>query len=524
MQSLPVGIQSFEKLRSNNFLYVDKTKEIYRMVSEAGAYFLSRPRRFGQSLLISTMHELFAGNKQLFEGLYIYDKWDWSRKYPVIRIDWTMVSHKTQEEIEISLKDHLNSLAGMYDITLMSQYAVNCFAELIEKLHDKTGERVVVLVDEYDVPILDIMGKSHEKPENIKTSLHDIYKVLKGSDDHLKFVFLTGVSKFAGLSVFSAMNNLQDISLNDDYATICGITQNELENYFSEHLDATADKMNLTGIDLLDAIRKWYNGYSWNGSISVYNPFSTLLFLKQKVLKNFWFETGTPTFLIDLLKKRNNIENFLQPVRAKENIFSSYDPERLETIPLLFQTGYLTIKDVIPEDGELVYTLEAPNQEVRKSFIQNMFISYTNLTLDKMIKLHEDMNRQIKTCDSKGMEQSLRAMIAQVPHQLHIEKEAYYHSLFLVWLYFMGFKVQGEISTNAGRIDAVWELPDRTVITEMKYHAERPLEKLLNEAIKQIHDRKYYEAYLDKDVILMAIAFSGKEISCRIRQHELDIN
>jgi hypothetical protein len=517
MKNLPIGIQSFEDIQSNHYLYVDKTEHLYRIVTTGKVYFLSRPRRFGKSLTISTLDALFKGQKELFKGLYIYDKWDWSRKYPVIRIDWTAIKHGTPEEIERDLSAWLKRLARENEITLFSEYASSCFGELIAELHRKTGEKVVVLIDEYDKAITDNLMKKEIREGN-KQALHDFYQVMKGTDDHLRLIFLTGVSKFAGLSVFSALNNPEDITLSKDYATLCGITQEELESYFPGHLDAAAKELSKTRDELLENIREWYNGYSWDGKTSVYNPFSVLLFLKQKVLKNFWFATGTPTFLIELLKKRNNIESFLQPIQAKDAIFSSYDPERLETIPLLFQTGYLTIKGVTLEDDELKYTLEAPNREVRNSFIEHLFVSYTNLPLDEMIRLQENMHRQIKTGDSGGLEQSLRAMIAHVPYQLHIEKEKYYHSLLLVWVYFMGFKVQGEISTNIGRIDAVWQLPDVTVVTEIKYHVDSQLDKLLDEAMMQIHDRRYYEAYLvsGKKIILMAIAFSGKNIGCRM--------
>jgi hypothetical protein len=289
-----------------------------------------------------------------------------------------------------------------------------------------------------------------------------------------------------------------------------------LENDFPEYLAEAAAEMSRTREELLAVIRRWYNGYSWDGRTSVYNPFSILLFLDEKKVKNFWFATGTPTFLIDLLKKRNHVEMFLQPIQAKENIFSSYNPEQLETIPLLFQTGYLTIKDAVMEDVEWKYTLAVPNTEVKNSFVQNLFTSYTNLHLDEMLRVHESMVRQLTSCDAAGLGRSLRTMLAHVPYQLHMEAEKYYHSLLLVWLYFMGFRVQGEISTGTGRIDAVWQLPEMTVIAEVKYSSGRALEKLLKEAMAQIHNKKYYEAYADKKVILLAVAFAGNEIGCKM--------
>jgi hypothetical protein len=370
------------------------------------------------------------------------------------------------------------------------------------------------------VPILDVIGKSSEEIKAVQDALHDIYSVLKGADEHIKFIFLTGISKFAGLSIFSALNSLKDITLSEEYAAICGITQEELESNFSEYLDATAKKLSGTREKLLDDIRHWYNGYSWDGKTSVYNPFSVLLFFGEKEFKSYWFATGTPTFLITLLKKRNSVESFLQPIHASEAVFSRYSPERLETLPLLFQTGYLTIKKIAKDDdNKSVYTFEPPNEEVRDAFVSHLFGAYSELEMDEMTKLHADMQHQLKTGDSEGLERSLKAMIARVPYQLHIEEEKYYHSLLLVWLHFLGFKPQGEVSTNIGRIDAVWKLPEMTVIAEVKYSTKKSfLGRLLHKASKQIHDRKYYEAWHNDPgkIILVSIAFSGREVGCRI--------
>jgi Holliday junction resolvase-like predicted endonuclease len=283
-------------------------------------------------------------------------------------------------------------------------------------------------------------------------------------------------------------------------------------------LEVAGKKLSLTHKELLNNIRRWYNGYSWDGKTSVYNPFGTLLFLDEKSFQSFWFRTGTPTFLIELLKERNDVESFLLPVQTDESFLSGYDPERLETLPLLFQTGYLTIKEITMENEGAIYQLEPPNLEVRKAFINHLFKSYAEVPMEAMKRLQDNMCRQIKTCDSEGLERSLRAMIARVPYQLHVENEKYYHSLLLVWLYFLGFKVQGEVSTNIGRIDAVWKLSEMIVVAEVKYSADKNLDKLLDEATQQIHDRKYYEAYLTetKKIILLSVAFAGKEIGCRM--------
>ncbi|MDR2643999.1 MAG: ATP-binding protein [Planctomycetaceae bacterium] len=518
MKKLPIGIQTFEEIRTENYLYVDKTEYIYRIATTGKVYFLSRPRRFGKSLTLSTLDALFKGRKELFEGLYIYDKWNWNKKYPIIRIDWTDISHETPQDIEEDLLDVLRLKANDEDISLSRKHAAGCLSELIKQLYRKTGEKVVILIDEYDAPILDAIGKPSEEIKVMQKTLHDIYKVLKGADEYTKFVFLTGVSKFAGLSIFSALNNVKDITLSEEYADLCGITQEELESNFSEHLKVAAKKLSLTRKELLDGIRQWYNGYSWNGTTSVYNPFGTLLFFSENDFKSYWFRTGTPTFLLELIKKRNDVESFLQPVQTNESVLNSYDPERLETIPLLFQTGYLTIKAITRENYKPIYQLAPPNLEVRDAFIEHLFKSYTELPMEEMTRLHTNMRRQIKTCDHQGLEQSLKSMVARVPNKLPIKRESYYHSLLLVWLNFLGFQPQGELSTNIGVIDAVWKSSDITVVTEIKYSNKKTLDKLLDEASQQIYDKKYYEVYLTETnkIILLSVAFSKKEIGCRM--------
>ncbi|MDR1593063.1 MAG: ATP-binding protein, partial [Prevotellaceae bacterium] len=455
----------------------------------------------------------------LFKGLYIHDKWDWNQKYPVIRLDWSRINHETIEEIDEDLTDVLKLKAKSFGITLFRKKASGCLDELIDELYNKTGKKVVILIDEYDVPILDAMDKSNEELKAIQKELHNIYKVLKGADEHVKFIFLTGVSKFAGLSIFSALNNPNDITLSKKYATICGITQEEMENNFSEYLDVAAEELSETREELLSDIRKWYNGYSWDGKTSVYNPVSIMQFFDKIDFRCYWFATGTPTFLITLLKKRNNIETFLQPVQAREAVFSSYDPARLATLPLLFQTGYLTITKITRDDDHsLTYTFEPPNYEVREAFIEHLAQAYSELEPDEMTELRKNMHQQLKAGDSEGLEKSLRAMIAHVPYQLHIESEKYYHSLLLAWFYFLGFKPLGELSTNIGRIDAVWKVPGMNIVTEIKYSLDQPLDKLLDKASKQTHDRKYYEAFFDEPakIVLVSIAFSGREPGCRI--------
>jgi hypothetical protein len=281
MKKLPIGIQSFEDLRSNDYLYVDKTEIIYRIISSGKVYFLSRPRRFGKSLLVSTMEAIFKGKKELFEGLYIYDHWDWSQQYPVIRIDWTLISHSAPEEMKTSMCRYLRRIAEGYEITLSGETASDCFDELILRLYRQTGKKVVVLIDEYDKPVTSHLFDAHL--DNIRRMVHDFYQVMKGADEHLQFVFLTGVSNVFGAVVFSALNQLNDISLDKPFTAICGYTQEELESNFPEYIDSAAESLEMTREHLLERIRYWYDGYPWDGKTSIYNPFSMLLFFFQTV-------------------------------------------------------------------------------------------------------------------------------------------------------------------------------------------------------------------------------------------------
>jgi hypothetical protein len=485
------------------------------MVTGGSIYFLSRPRRFGKSLLVSTLDALFSGQKDLFEGLFIYDKWDWSQQYPIIRIDWTLIGHSTPKEMKTGLCRYLHNIARRYKIELQERVAApDCFNELITLLYEKTGKKVVVLIDEYDKPITGHLLDSHLK--TIRTAVHDFYQVMKGADEYLRFIFLTGVSKFSGLSVFSALNNINDITLDWNYCSICGYTQDELENCFTGYIDTVAQYNNMGRSELLNKIKTWYNGYSWDGRTSVYNPFSTLLFLDKREFGNYWFRTGTPTFLIDILQSRNQIKPLLEYIETDSNAFDTYDPDSIGEIPLLFQTGYLTVKQKSTVQEQTTYTLGIPNMEVQVSFTKYLLNAYSKYPVEQLQPLIFKMQRQIYDGDTSALEQNLRMLLANIPNTLHIEKEAYYHSMFLLLMKMLGFDIHGEVLTNIGRIDAVWIQSGLTVIAEVKYHSQKDIDILLDEAITQILDRKYYEAYLDRKVRLLAIAFTGKEVKCRM--------
>ncbi|MDR0724575.1 MAG: ATP-binding protein [Prevotellaceae bacterium] len=513
MKKLPLGTQSFENLRKTDCVYVDKTENIHRLISEGRIYFLSRPRRFGKSLLISTLDALFRGRRELFEGLYIYNNWNWSQQYPVIRIDWTRINHSTLEEMKSSLCNYLRNIAKEYQVTLEGETAIDYFNNLIHTLCNQTGKNVVILIDEYDKPVTSHLFDPDL--DVIRRAVHDFYQVMKAVDEYLQFVFITGVSKFSGLSVFSALNNLTDITLDKQFASICGYTQEELESNFSDYIDAASKYLEMTKEKIMDAVRYRYNGYTWDGKTSVYNPYSTMNFFRNRELIDYWFATGTPTFLIDIIQRRNNPNIVMENIAVDNSVFQGYNPPDINEIPLLFQTGYLTIKqkervDMIPR-----YVLGMPNMEVNNAFMTCLLEAYGKYQSYEIGNLRKIMETQIITCDEAGFARSLEAMVATVPYEIHKTDEAYYHSMMLIWMRLLGFNIHGETSNNFGRADAVWEQPGVTVVAEIKYHAETKIDTLLNEAMKQIHDRRYYNQYLGK-VILLGIAFSGKNVGCRI--------
>ncbi|MDR1610591.1 MAG: ATP-binding protein [Candidatus Symbiothrix sp.] len=518
MKKLPIGIQTFSELRTKGYLYIDKTEDIHRMITSGKPFFLSRPRRFGKSLLVSTLEEIFKGNKPLFEGLYIYDHWDWTQQHPVIRLDFGGRSNKSAEILNLSLTKFVEAVAKEYGVSLTEAPLSDKFSELIEKLHVSTGKQVVVLIDEYDKPIIDNLSAPEVMEEN-KRILHDFYQRLKAADEHLRFIFLTGVSKFAGVSIFSGLNNLNDITLDERYASMCGYTQRELETNFVEYIDDVAQYMNTDKEKLLDDIRFWYNGYSWDGRTPVYNPFSTLLFFDKRQFDNYWFRTGTPTFLIETLMKRNQLKPILEPVITDSSIFESFNPVRISEIPLLFQTGYLTVKDKDFRSAPPQYILGIPNNEVKESLLKHLLSAYSYYPLESAQELRQRMQQQLLVGNAAGLEQSLREMLAYIPYPLHIGREAYYHSLMLLWLKLLGFDITGEVTSNIGSIDAVWKFSGHTIVAEVKCQVKKGrISTLLTKAIRQIEEKRYCERFMNEPkVSLLAVVFAEKEIGCRMK-------
>ncbi|MDR1819451.1 MAG: AAA family ATPase [Methanobrevibacter sp.] len=344
MKLLPIGIPTFSEIIENNYVYVDKTKDIYNMVTTGKIYFLSRPRRFGKSLLLSTLESLFKGEKDLFGGLYIYDKWNWEQFYPVIHLDMSEVKSKSSEVLENSLINQIKRIAKEKKIILESDIVPDIFADLIDEIHTKFGKNVVVLIDEYDAPLVDNIGDETILESN-KSVMNGLYRVLKSRNEILKFVFLTGVSKFSGVSVFSGLNSPDDISLNRDFACICGYTQEDLEFYFREYIDKVALEYGYSYEECLSEIDFYYDGYSWDGINKLHNPFSTLKLFRERNFANYWYATGVTTALMNVLKKavleKNDVSTLFKKSGLNNTSLMSFNSLSKDITPLLFQSGYL---------------------------------------------------------------------------------------------------------------------------------------------------------------------------------------
>ncbi|AEH44325.1 AAA-ATPase [Thermodesulfatator indicus DSM 15286] len=500
MKRLPVGIQSFENIRTENYYYVDKTQFVKKLVDEGKYYFLSRPRRFGKSLFLDTLRQAFLAKKELFQGLYLENNWDWAIKYPVIYISFGSGVHRSVQELQETENVILKKHEEKYQIQSDFSSIKDRFADIIEKIYQKYGQKVVVLIDEYDKPILDNINKIEIATE-IREELKNFYSVLKDADPFLKFVFITGVTKFSKVSLFSGLNNLEDITISPSFAAICGYTQKEFEIVFADRLD---------GVDL-DEVRRWYNGYSWLGE-PVYNPFDILLFLRDKIFRPYWFETGTPSFLIKLIiEKRLSVPAF-ENLELGDEIIESFDVDRIYPESLLFQTGYLTIKEVKKRRAILKYRLGWPNLEVKVSF--NNYLLNTFLDLIEKEKNLDRVYEALEKNDIEGLKEAFRAFFASIPHdwyrktELH-HYEGFYASVFYAYFAALGVEVRVEDATSHGRLDMAVLFDGICYLFEFKVVELEGESK----ALSQLKAKKYHEKYLGRcqKVYLIGVEFSKKE-------------
>lgn len=503
---LPIGLQTFENLIEYQYLYVDKTPLIYELIKGLPRYFLSRPRRFGKSLLISTLECVFKGQKELFRGLAIA-KTDYSWEvYPVIRLDMSTLGSDDVSTLCNDLSRQLHKMAEANNIRLNPINAPrNLLDDYISALYHKTGKKVVVLIDEYDSPLV---NKLHNPDlvSVLRETLREFYRVTKSMDKYLQFVFITGVTNFAKSNMFSGLNHLNNITMDTKYHEICGYTQKELESNFASYIIQLMKKSNKDKIETLALIKKWYNGYQFTvNSHTLYNPFSILLLFDNYSFKNYWYQTGTPGFLVRLIQDTA----FPQPpefdhLKAMRSDFDTLSVEKPSSIALLFQAGYLTIKRCVDELAE-VYELGYPNHEVKQSFLNSLLTCYSNdkMASSEVYKLAE----KIKQNNIPDFFQTMQVFFSQIPYEIHISKESYHQTVFYLILRLLGYFIQVEVHTNTGRIDAVIELPTIIYIVEFKLNATAEV------ALKQIEEKEYAAPYMQKakQVILIGIAFDMEE-------------
>jgi hypothetical protein len=509
---LPLGIQDFEDIRSKNYIFVDKTQLIYQFVSPPiGFYFLSRPRRFGKSLLISTLASLFKGRRDLFRGLWIEQNTDWAwHKHPVITIDFNKVKHSGPQELEQSLFIQLQENAELHGIKIDYPILPSYFSKLILDLEKKYDRPVVVLVDEYDKPIISHIGKGEADQEIARKNrevLKQFFGVLKGQDvsGALRLVFITGVSKFTRVSIFSDLNNLRDLSMEGPWAELLGYTDDELSTYFLDHIHSFADRMEISDEECSSKLKFWYNGYRFTDKdVRVYNPYSFMYALETQKLHNYWFETGTPTFLVELMQKQNYPFPDLECLRLDLDSFTAYDIDRLTVEALLFQTGYLTIQEY---DG-IFYTLSYPNQEVKNSF--------TKLLYQELVSVHSSILKDSFKLLAVYLEQgnpekfieTVNAILSAIPYsQISGQDEAYYHTVFYLMLAASGALVFTEVLTSQGRMDMAVEFKDKVYIIELKCNQNA------GKAIRQIREKNYADKYRasGREINLIGINFSTKK-------------
>lgn len=498
MKKLPIGISTFQKIIEEEYLYVDKTDIALDLIEQGGGYyFLSRPRRFGKSLFLDTLRTIFEGKKELFEGLYIYDKYNFT-PHPVINIHFNSGEFKTTEGFKQRLYEILRFNQRELGVTCDNDLSIGgCFEELIYQAYKKYNQKVVILIDEYDKPILDNIENTDIARER-REELKNFYSVIKGADEYLKFVFITGVSKFSRVSLFSGLNNLNDITVDRNYATICGYTQHNIENEFSEHLAGQDFKK----------IAVWYNGYKWLGE-GVYNPFDILLFIQKGFeYRNYWFSTATPTFLLKLIEKNHYFLPNLETVVKDEMMLNSFDVDYIELETLMWQTGYLTISDYKMTPRGIKYILSMPNQEVKISIMSSIanFISKVHNPVLLQDNIYEAFNE--KHFDE--LRKQLIALYASIPYHLFThnkmyEYEGYYVSVFYAYMKSLGVVLIGEDVTNKGRIDITLKLPTAIYIMEFKTDGSN--------ALQQIKAKAYHQKYIGTNlpIYLVGIEFDTAE-------------
>lgn len=510
-KKLPVSINDFQTMRTEGYLYVDKTRAIHQMLTQGKFYFLSRPRRFGKSVLVTTLKCLLQGKQDLFDGLWIaeHSEWEWP-EYPVIVLDFTGISNTTPDLLQQDLESRLVEIADQYEVSLHTPSLMSKFRELIDLLSQKRGGPTAVLIDEYDKPIIDHLGKGADELAIARANrdvLKRFFGVLKDITiaHALRFIFLTGITRFSKVSIFSELNNLDDISMEDDYAALLGYTSEELESYFAPYLDAFAQRFDWSRDQVVAQLAAQYNGYRFSKSpVRVYNPCSILKALHNLDFEDYWFETATPSFLINLLKQTDYDISNIEGMQVSRSIFNTFDIDRLHPEALLFQSGYLTIAEV---RGRL-YTLDYPNQEVKRAFTESLLLSQADDASGSVSSHVLQLTHYLHDRDFEAFFETMTAIFASIPYDIETKRdEAYFHTLFYLMMTASGVDARSSVLTCRGRIDLAVLFPDAVYIFEFKCNQSA------DAAIQQIQDKGYAEKYQGsgKPITLIGINFSTEQ-------------
>ena len=501
MKRYPIGIQDFSELRTGDYLYVDKTPQVYDLLSSGKYFFLSRPRRFGKSLLLSTLKHFFLGRRDLFEGLWVdqHADHDWA-EYPVLHFSFSSSGYK-DIGLEAALQRLLNEAATEYEIELTAQGLSGRFKELLKALGNGP-RKVVLLIDEYDKPLVDYLDDLPQAEANRET-LKNFFSVIKDSDPYLRFFFITGVSKFSKVSLFSDLNHLLDITLVDRHASLTGYTPEEMDRYFGEEYGALAQANQLSLEEAKAKIRLWYNGYQWSMGQPVYNPFSVLSLFYTHRFANYWWDSGTPTFLLQALKREFKYD--LSDIEVGPALLDNYTLENLDWRNLLFQTGYLTITDY---DAELaLYTLGYPNYEVEFSMYQHLLATYRHYASSDTQVIYAHLKRALDKGDLEKVIAQINQVFSTIPYQLfEAKRESFFHAILHLTFRGLGLLTQSEVSTAQGRVDTVVHARSGIYVMEFK------LDESAQAALDQIRRTRYGSPYLDQGqpVTALGVSFSSE--------------
>ncbi len=479
----PIGIQNFEKIRNGGYVYVDKTAQVYELVDSGAYYFLSRPRRFGKSLLMSTIEAYLSGKKELFKGLAIETlEQEWI-EYPILHMDLNSREYKDESSLEAELNRHLEGWEKIYGDNYKDRATEERFLHVIDNAYEKTGRRVVILVDEYDKPLLQTIGKE-ELQSAYRSKLKAFYSVLKTQDAKIRFAFLTGVTKFGKVSVFSDLNNLVDISLDNRYSDICGITEDELHTVFDDSVSDLASANGMSTSECYAKLKSLYDGYHFSvAGKGMYNPFSVLNTLSSKQFGSYWFATGTPTYLVNLLQQYDYNLDFMSKAEVSADVLNSVEPNSQNPIPVIYQSGYLTIKGYDSEFGD--YKLGFPNEEVEEGFVKYLAPFYLSKTHNRSAFDVRSFVSDVRSGKAELFCVRLKSLFSDTPYELVKDLENHYQNIVWVVFKMLGFYCQAEYHTSNGRIDLVISTPDYRYVMEFK------LDGTAEEAMEQIKSKNY---------------------------------